>query len=341
MNRIKQIYKDTLCCEPILRRMPNGELLCVAQCGDISEPAPGNRVYVLHSGDNGETWTRPVSIFPEDGQAVYATEVMVVENEVSVFLTLHNGGFINWNCVVMKSTDNGYTWSNAGPPPHYGSFTFFRGMLRLKSGTLLVPYQHYDISPEQNRLFLEKKERFIMKTYMDEVENGVVLSHDNGKTYEPCNRPVKSPTVNGWAWSEPTLAELSDGRVAMLLRKCASGFLWYSESLDGGLTWSPEVKTDIPNPSNKPKLIPLPDGKIALIHTPNNKGYEKSGWAQRFPLEVWITNDDMKTWPYKRVMTEFPGSYDYADGFYENGHILFSIEHNRQAILFFDHAIEL
>ncbi len=73
MNRIRLFHRDTLSCEPILRRTPGGELLCVAQCGDVREPAPGNRVYVFHSRDEGETWTSPVSIYPEDGQAVYAT----------------------------------------------------------------------------------------------------------------------------------------------------------------------------------------------------------------------------------------------------------------------------
>ena len=44
----------------------------------------------------------------------------------------------------------------------------------------------------------------------------------------------------------------------------------------------------------------------------------------------------MKTWKYKTVLSDFPGSYDYTDGFYEDGHIMVTIEHNRHSILFFD-----
>lgn len=45
MNRLRLVHRNTLSCEPILRRMENGEMLCVSQCGDVTEPAPGNRVY--------------------------------------------------------------------------------------------------------------------------------------------------------------------------------------------------------------------------------------------------------------------------------------------------------
>ena len=46
---IKHVHRGTLCCEAIVRRMPNKELLLVCQCGDITEPAPQNRVYFIVS----------------------------------------------------------------------------------------------------------------------------------------------------------------------------------------------------------------------------------------------------------------------------------------------------
>jgi len=337
MTRIKQIYTAALCCEPIVRRMPNGELLCVCQSGDTYEPAPGNRVYVFHSKDNGETWTPPESIYPEDGQAVYSTEVMVLDDEIHVFLTVHNGRFVNWSCQVMKSTDNGYTWENTGAPPHFPTYTFFRGMIRLKNGDILIPYQHYPVTQEENdRLLRENKGAW--EANIDFVESGVIISRDGGHTYEKCKIPVHTKE---WAWTEPTIVELTNGMVVMLFRICGSGFLWESRSSDGGKTWSKEVKTDIPNPTNKPKLIAMDDGRIALIHTPNNKGIETKKWTDRYPLQIWISTDDMATWEYKKTVTEFPGNYDYADGFFEDGHILFSIERNRHDILFFDHVAEV
>ena len=94
--------------------------------------------------------------------------------------------------------------------------------------------------------------------------------------------------------------------------------------------------TDIPNPSNKPKLVELPGDRIALIHTPNGQ----VGMDHRNPLSIWISDDGMKTWGVKHVVTDFPGSFCYADGFYEDGHLLFSIEYNRHDILFVDCEVD-
>lgn len=333
MNRIRLIHVDTLSCEPILRRTPNGELLCICQCGDVREPAAGNREYCFRSRDNGETWSEPVSIYPEIGKAVYATEVMVHNGVITVFVTTHSGRFLDWDCVMVKSYDNGYTWEIAGTPPYFDRFTFIRSMIQTKSGRLLLPYQHYPITAEENARVAQSdlEDKAVWETRAPYVENGVLSSDDNGVTYQKyvsCHMDLQ----NGWIWSEPTIAELSDGTIVMLLRWCGSGCLWRTDSRDGGKTWGELVRTDIPNPSNKPKLIPMDRGRIALIHTPSVD--------KRYPLQIWISDDDMRTWSRKEMVTEFPGSYSYADGFYENGHIQFTIEYNRHDILFIDHTLE-
>ena len=337
MDRLVMFHRDSLSCEPILRRVQNGELLCVSQCGDVTEPAPGNRVYVFHSGDNGETWSAPVSIWPEDGQAVYLTEVMVSGGEITVFLTLHNGSFVNWKCVMVRSRDNGYTWEAAGAPPFFPTYTFMRGMIELQNGDQLIAYQHYPVSEAENRRLLAENLKW-RDADIDVVQNGVILSRDGGKTWEKCEGPdipIKGETGRSWVWSEPTIAEIEPGHILMLLRVCTTGRLWESHSYDGGRTWTQATATDIPNPNNKPKLLRLPDGRIALIHTPN----ALCGFAGRHPLSIWISEDGAKTWAYKHVVTRFPGVYCYPDGIYEDGHILFTIEYNRHEILFVDHRI--
>lgn len=345
-TRIKMFHNDSLSCEPILRRMDDGDLLCVCQCGDVTEPAPGNRVYCFRSHDNGESWSSPYSIYPECGQAVYLTEVMVLNGVVSVFLQIHNGRFLNMRCVVMESCDCGRTWTDAGEPPFYPSFCFVRGMLRLRNGEILLPCQHFPISKEENvRLVIAnhnitdfRKQKSMMDAQIDHLESNVIISADGGRTYRHFKGPsiaIHGDTGRDWTWTEPTVAQLSDGRLVMLLRVNGTGRLWRSESLDNGRTWSNPVITDIPNPGNKPKLIQLPEGKIALIHTPN----EKIGMENRMPLAIWISDDDMQSWKDKRIISDFPVYYCYPDGFYENGHILFTIEINRHEILFIDHEI--
>lgn len=341
-TRIKLIHSDTLSCEPILRRMPDGNLLCVSQCGDVTEPAPGNRVHAFLSKDNGESWQNMGSLYPESGEAVYMTELMVLDGVVSAFLQVHNGRFLNMNCVVMQSSDSGRTWTNAGAPPYFPTFCFVRSMLPLANKEIIIPCQYFPISNEENvRLVISNHnitsvpyQRTVCDANIDHVGNDVIISADRGKTFQRFAGPqirIKGNTGRGWAWTEPTLAQLSNGMLVMFLRVDGTGCLWRSESKDHGRSWTEAVKTDIPNPGNKPKLIPMPDGRIALIHTPNPIPF-----GNRNPLSLWISDDDLVTFKDKRIPTDFPGSYCYPDGFHENGHILFSIEINRHDILFFD-----
>jgi len=340
---IRLVHCDTLSCEPILRRMPDGNLLCVSQCGDVTEPAPGNRVHAFLSSDHGDSWQDLGLVHPETGEAVYVTEVMVLDNVVSAFLQVHSGRFLNMRCVVMQSRDSGRTWTNAGSPPYFPTFCFVRGMLPLANGEIILPCQYFPISREENaRLVLSNHnitqiahQRAIWDADIDYVGNDVIISADRGKSFHRFagpRIPIKGDTGRGWAWTEPTLAQVSDGRIVMLLRVDGSGCLWRSESKDQGRTWSEALRTEIPNPGNKPKLVPMPDGRIALIHTPN----AVPGFSNRYPLSVWISHDDLATFAIKEVVTEFPARYCYPDGFYENGHLLFTIEINRHEIIFVD-----
>ena len=274
MDRMRLVHMDSLSCEPILRRMPNGELLIVGQIGDVTEPAPLNRVYTFHSEDNGDTWVKGGSVWPEDGRAVYLTEVTLIDGIVRVYLTIHNGGFINWETRVAASDDFGHTWRDEGPAPCFPTYTFLRGQIRLRSGALLMAYQHYPVSQEENdRVAALPDARFTMLK-LDRVESGVMKSVDNGKTwmrYPGVYTFFGGNTGRGWVWSEPTIYEQENGTISMLLRVNNTGYLWHSDSTDGGKTFSEPVQTDIPNPSNKPKLLALPGGAAALIHTPNNK----------------------------------------------------------------------
>ena len=121
---------------------------------------------------------------------------------------------------------------------------------------------------------------------------------------------------------ENTIAQLSGERLAMLIRGDMSNRLWRSDSEDGGRTWSEPYATDIPNPGSKPRIINLPDGRIALFHNPNEKDYDDTSpdavHGYRTPLEMWMSADGMQSWSVERTLMAAPAVAMYPDAFYED-----------------------
>lgn len=330
---------DSLSCEAIFRIAPNGDYIIVSQVGDVTEPAPLNRVHLFRSTDCGNTWSKGESIFPEDGRAVYLTEVAVSGGSIYVFLQVHNGGFLDWNCIVVCSEDSGYTWKNLGRVPCFESFVFLRGVVKLSDGRIVIPYQNYNVSAEENEK-LKREGKIICGSDIEFMETGTIFSDDGvhftkGRPFDVSLRTAEGKKL--WQWTEPTVVELSDKSLAMLIRINNSGRLWKSVSKDGGLTWSAPEKTEIPNPNNKPKLIKMSDGRIVLLNTPN----EKLGLRNRYPLEIWISDDDLKSFYYKHTVADMPGAYSYSDGVVDekNNAVLFAFEFNRHDIYFAEHKI--
>lgn len=90
------------------------------------------------------------------------------------------------------------------------------------------------------------------------------------------------------------------------------------------------MRPDIPNPSNKPQLLKTNDGRIVLLNTPN----DGKGLEARFPLEIWISENNMAGWNKKIVLSDFPGVYSYANGFIEGNILYLAFEFNRHDIYF-------
>ena len=335
---IKLVQRELLSCEAIVRRTPNGELLLVCQCGDVTEPAPLNRVYVWHSRDDGENWSGRKLLVPEDGRAVYQTEVSVIGEEIRVYVTFHDGRFCINEHAVYISRDSGYTWEKGSSLPFLQGFYFVRGLLQEENKHFL-PYQLYDISEEQSEK-LSKEKKFLWNAGLDVVRNGVLISEDGGKTYTRSEGEALLPLKDEegklkFVWSEPSVARMPDKTLAMLLRFDYTGRLYLSRSADEGKTWSVPRATDIPNPSNKVKLIPLEKGKIALFHTPNCI----HGISNRHPLSVWVSFDGMKTWEIKKNIWDLDGWISYPDGFIENGVAYIAVELNRHDVYFIKERI--
>lgn len=308
------VTPNRMVCDTTLRELPDGSWIFFMLAGGDTEPSPLNYTGVTRSHDRGKTWT-PLERFdvgfPREGDTIGQgpTELMIRDGRCTLFFSTHakhwNTGWRSW---FLTSDDSFKTWSRpVEVPGRLKERTFIRNHIVTRDGRLIVPFQHY-IGPDDER------EKPPLERAFTNPRNGVLISRDGGKTWTEHGNIRLTENDRYFGWAENNLAELSDGRIAMIIRADKlGGVLYYAESRDGGVTW-PEfaVKSEIPNPGSKATLHPLGGDAVALLHNPNP--------SQRTPLALWISFDGLKTWPYQRVLvpesSDGPkGRLNYPDGF--------------------------
>ena len=150
----------------------------------------------------------------------------------------------------------------------------------------------------------------------------VLRSDDDGRTWaesEVGSSPpdhVAAPPHKGVRWQnqgcEPTVVELSDGRLWMLIRT-STDFHWESFSCDGGETWSPVRPSRFRGTLTMPTLHRLRDGRILALwcntaplpeiahDQPELQDWEREGYGEdvftnRDAFHAAISCDDGRTW---------------------------------------------
>lgn len=330
------ITPNKMVCDTTLRKLPDGSWVLFFLAGGDTEPSPKNYTAVARSTDEGKTWSQAETFdttFPREGKTIGQgpTELMVLGDKCTLFFSTHSHHWKNdWRSWIMRSDDSGKTWSKPEEAPgRLRDRTFLRGHIVARDGRIIVPFQHY-IGPndEQSLPVHDRK--------LTNPRNGVIISRDGGKTWSEHGNVRLTENDQYFGWAEITLAELRDGRLAMLLRADKlGGVLYYAESPDGGTTW-PDLarKTDIPNPGSKATVYALGNDTFALLHNPNP--------VHRSPMAMWISFDGLKTWPYRRVLqaesVDGPkGRMNYPDGFVSEDKqwLHFAFDDNRHRAVYY------
>lgn len=348
--------------EGILRQVAPGHLICTWTTGGFSEPTDGNFTMAVHSNDHGLSWSAPATLFRHTHRGLFTTELFIPRaNEIHAFLQTYALG--TWITQIHSyraiSHDGGRTWNGPHSVPGGIHNVWVNQGIRHSSGRWVIPVswpEHIGdewCEPSVGRAPVEPRvgQRIPHVTELPYGTDhaliykagnhwahanhryviGAILSDDDGATFR----------LRGYLrhdqprhYFEPKIVELSDGAIALLTRELEDGWLWASRSHDGGETWSPLERTDIPNPSSKVKLLRARDGRIFLIHNPtgNQQQYNANNplkWGRRSPLSLWVSHDDMRTWDVKVDLVIDPErNLNYPDGFLdeEAGEIVFAWE---------------
>lgn len=331
---------DRMACDTTVRQLPDGSWIHFQLAGGDTEPSPKNYIGVCRSTDPVEGWTKiqPFDVgFPREGQTLGQgpTELMIRDGRCTLFFSTHSKHWANdWRSWFIQSDDSCKTWTKPEPlPGRLQNRTFIRPHIVTRDGRILLPFQHY-IGPEAEQSLPPLARKFT------NPRNGVLMSSDGGKSWTEYGNIRLTTNDHYFGWAENTLAELADGRIAMLIRADQlGGMLYYAESKDGGRTW-PEfaVKSDIPNPGSKATLFQLGGDAVALLHNPNPK--------HRSPLALWISYDGLKSWPYQRVLVpesiDGPkGALNYPDGFVsaDGKWLHFAFDDNRHRAVYYKAAL--
>lgn len=173
----------------------------------------------------------------------------------------------------------------------------------------------------KNPPIVTKTGRYVLPAYIEfrDYFGVFYLSDDQGKTWKERGR-VKIPDDEvpevvlknrKRAWGrlvlQPTVVERKDGTLWALMRAARPlGKMYETVSKDNGETWFPAKPYILPNPGGGFHMMRLQSGNLAVIYNHAPVPEEKHEF-ERNPLSIAISDDDGKSWKWRRNIMEARG----------------------------------
>jgi Neuraminidase (sialidase) len=306
---------------PTIARCRSGRLVLVYSGGRETHVCPFGRVEMMHSDDDGKTWTWPrvlldSAIDDRDAGVLHTARGTLL---VTTFSSLaYSEGRSEdrlqkdprWQAVhnrlspeqrkadlnqwMLRSTDGGVTWSARYAVPVNSP----HGPIQLSDGRLLYAGQ---------RLWKAEEPRLLKRSAIYE-------SRDDGFTWQHLAEIPNRERDNPREYHELYAVEAADGRIVVHIRnhnKPNSGETLQCESADGGKTWTVPAPIGVWGlPSH---LLRLKDDALLMTY-----GHRRGP----FGVQARLSRDHGRTWSDALMLTGdgtsgdlgYPSTVQLADG---------------------------
>ncbi len=302
--------KDPIMLEANVVKCPDGSLFMSWTTGGDVEPSDENYVCCSKSFDFGRTWTENKVLFMHPRKGMFCPETTLIGGKIVCFPGAYNHFLDTSFCqdfmtFMSESPDLGETFST---PRFLGSaingihvknvYEYGDKIICGVSWNECADDVWASFENANKKCIVAGREyppagcngRFIFPHPLCHNEYcGAMISEDGGKNWRIFGKIGR----NGMHLTEPLIGFLSDGTLVMLMRNNADTGLYESRSSDGGMTWSEVQKTDIPSTIVKVSLVKDKNGRFYLLNHASNNRYDRTS------LDLWISDDDMKTWSQK------------------------------------------
>jgi len=315
--------------------LPNGDIVC-AWFGGTTEGADDVCIWLAIRHE--EAWSKPIKVVEANGTPTWNPVLFVPDtsrlfcensrnkendNQPRMLLYYRVGKKITeWSPYFIESLDGGHNWSSP---------------VKLPTG-LMGPTKNKPIVLEDGTWLAGASVETDTEWYC-QIES----SEDEGRQWK-INQVIKLDS-NPMGIIQPTLWESKPGHIHALMRSRGTGKICRSDSEDGGSTWSPAYKTDLPNNNSGidlAKLVPSPgdpgygskteDSPIVLAFNPVTEG--------RTPLVLATSYDNGKTWPNRLTLQNSPGEYSYPSIIPTADGVAITYTDNRKCIYFERYSLE-
>ena len=274
---------------PGLLETPAGTMLCCWFAGTFEGDTDVN-VVVSRLEKGSDAWEEPVPVSTDNEFSNQNPSLFLNPNgEIWCLYTSQRGrepgkDNMQYTSVVKRqvSRDDGRSWSE--PEVVLGEEgTFARQAIQVLSNGCWI-YGLWLCSDSERGLAGDP--------------SAFAISDDEGATW----RRVDMPGSNGRV--HPSVVELEDGHLVAFMRSREADFVYRSESLDYGDTWSVPAPTPLPNNNSGIGVTKLASGRVAVTYNHNSAPATygaKGAWpALRNPVSIALSEDGGLTFPLIR-----------------------------------------